>query len=141
MKKWIVWILFKCLWLLCVHLSSIAIHFPSIGEKEVKRRGVKVLSLCEFRYSCCDSCWGLSLATPRSKNTSPVWQSSITSWPTSLVKQMPFATLNHSLMMIKEMCIEVVFRNSNWIGIFLSSLIYERRRCEQKLWCIEFSIK
>jgi hypothetical protein len=103
----------KCLWLLCVHLSSIAIHFPSIGEKEAKRRGAEVLSLCEFKYSCCDSCCGLSLATPRSKNTNLVWQSLITLGPTSLVKQVPFATHNHSLMMIPEMCIEVVFRNSN----------------------------
>lgn len=102
----------KCLWLLCVHLSSIAIHLPSIGEKEVKRRGAEVLSFCEFRYSWCDSCCELSLATPHSKSTNPVWQSSVTSWPTSLVKQMSFATHNHSLMMITEMCIEAVFRNS-----------------------------
>ncbi len=104
-----------------IFLPLLFVFLPS-----VKRRRAKVLSLCEFRYSCCDSCCRLNLETPSSKNTNLVWQSLITLGPTSLVKQVPFATHNHSLMMIPEMCIEVVFRNSNWIRNFLSSLIYER---------------
>jgi len=92
--------------------------FLPFGEEEVKRWGAKVLSLCEFKYSCCNSCCQLSLATLRSKNTNLVWQSSMTSWPRSLVKQMPSTTHNHSLMIIMEMCIEVIFRNLDWIGNF-----------------------
>jgi hypothetical protein len=124
--------------LLCVHVSSINVRLPSIGEKEVKRKGAKVLSLCEFKYSCCHSCCGLNLATPHSKNANPVWQSSVTSQPTSLVKQMPSTIRNHSLMMIMEMCIEIVFRNLDWIGNFIWSRICERRRCERRLWCVKF---
>ncbi len=33
---------------------------------------------------------------------------------------------------------EVIFRNFDWIGNFHLGLICEKKRCERKLWCIEF---
>ncbi len=97
----------KCLWLLCVHLSS-------IGEEEVKRRGYEVLNLCEFRYSC------FLLWIQLSNSALQEYQFGMTTIISNVMVNKScemdvFCHYNHSLMTIMKMCIKVVFRNSNWI--------------------------